>query len=152
MTIYSAPALLLLAILAAALPACTKDTTRALNCTPIPPHDGLVKCNGRFRHPTLGILYYRDYPRQFSTAGPNSLCYIPTLPDGSGNILNTSFSVQVSFNNTNTTVLVGNCMPNITAISSPAPNPNRYDSCTGTLYLNYNWLGNTREICDTCSF
>jgi hypothetical protein len=143
--------------------ACKKTQTQSPACQPVQMHDGIVKCNGKFRRPTQGTTYYKNTPREFLTNGKNYNCYLPTYFDSLGNEQSMiPHSVSVTFGwltyPGNSSAVPGLCDQQALYVK-PVTNSgsNWYDSCTGILYLHYNWSyvqsSNVQwEICDTCYF
>jgi hypothetical protein len=134
--------------------ACRHESIRRQRtCTAIRPYNGLIRCNGKFVSPSLGTIYYQNLQRQFVASGANSQCFTFNFIDpSSGAVINTSTVVRVAYNTTDSSVLVSDCTPAPLLVVAPSPNPNWYDTCTGRLYMQYSWMGNTRQVCDTCFF
>jgi hypothetical protein len=133
--------------------ACKKTDTKVPDCVRITPSPGLHKSNGSFVHPILGTFYYQDVQRNYQATAPNVLQYRFSYRNAAGGLDSTNLYVDVVFSTVDSSVTV---RPS-TAVVTPSfdvqtPNPNWYDSCTGTLYLKFSWSGASRKITDTCHF
>jgi hypothetical protein len=142
--------------------ACKKTQTQSPVCRSVQLRDGIVKCNGKFRRPTLGTIYYKNVPREFLTYGKDHQCYEPTYIDSLGNVQRiTWYPVMVTYGiyslYKDSSAVPGSC--NSPFYVTPVTNSgsNWYDSCTGTLYLHYTWKNTPQQtssldVCDTCYF
>jgi hypothetical protein len=141
--------------LAAVLQACNKDQRPAnTNCvTIIAPLPGLHPAKGRFVHPVLGTLNYQNVVRNYQATAPNTLQFRYSYTGATGSLDSTNLFVDVQFSTVDSSVTVRPATPAVTTgFDMQTPNPNWYDSCTGTLYLKFSWSSGTRKVTDTCSF
>jgi hypothetical protein len=129
--------------------ACNRADVILNPCLNIFPRDGLYRCNGKLIHPTLGTLYYQGVYRYFHTYGPRDFQHQYSFINSLGITDSLNIFPITTFSFTDYSVVVSDATG---TVKNPIPNVNRFDTCSGILYIKYSWSNGTRTVCDTCFF
>ena len=133
--------------------ACERNGPNQVNSCPtgIQIKYGVHPCNGKIIRPWGNTIRYQNLNRNFIVTGPTSVYHVYSFDSAGVNYPIPSFRVHTNHSFTDSVVTVTALFGAPFTLNVPNPNPNRYDSCSATLYLHY-FADATSEVCDTCFF